>query len=318
MEDPTQFDIENEHIENQHEEIEYDENVVDDNNSEEGEGDEEEYESEEEDDDEESNDDEEHPVDGNVVTQKNEKVGMVKKFVVDAAVKSKDKLVETSGWVSNKYNEHPSTLNVSLMEHTSTMFRKVLIYFWTLLGTFLHTVCPPLASKFCVYTEKKELSNYEKVRKFTVAAGTNCSSTPTPISMERGKFLLEMVFSELHEFALQLDGITSSEEAYELMRECIGKDRHEYHKCSKLERIAEQADALVDAWVYMLNVAAEHGQDLSKVFDIVMESNMAKIDPTTGMCKRRETDGKIMKPEGWTPPDIVSEIYRQSTQSENQ
>jgi len=30
---------------------------------------------------------------------------------------------------------------------------------------------------------------------------------------------------------------------------------------------------------------------------------MAKVDPVTGKVKRRE-DGKILKPEGWTPPDL--------------
>ena len=32
-------------------------------------------------------------------------------------------------------------------------------------------------------------------------------------------------------------------------------------------------------------------------------SNLSKIDPTTGLVRRRE-DGKILKPEGWKPPNF--------------
>jgi predicted HAD superfamily Cof-like phosphohydrolase len=39
----------------------------------------------------------------------------------------------------------------------------------------------------------------------------------------------------------------------------------------------------------------------------VIRSNMAKVDPETGFVKKR-ADGKILKPEGWTPPDLASLI----------
>jgi predicted HAD superfamily Cof-like phosphohydrolase len=35
----------------------------------------------------------------------------------------------------------------------------------------------------------------------------------------------------------------------------------------------------------------------------VMRTNFAKIDPTTGKVRKRE-DGKVLKPEGWTPPNL--------------
>ena len=35
----------------------------------------------------------------------------------------------------------------------------------------------------------------------------------------------------------------------------------------------------------------------------VIRSNMEKIDPETGMVRRR-SDGKIMKPDGWQPPKL--------------
>jgi predicted HAD superfamily Cof-like phosphohydrolase len=36
----------------------------------------------------------------------------------------------------------------------------------------------------------------------------------------------------------------------------------------------------------------------------VMRTNFAKIDPETGKVRKRE-DGKVLKPEGWTPPDLA-------------
>ena len=34
------------------------------------------------------------------------------------------------------------------------------------------------------------------------------------------------------------------------------------------------------------------------------KSNLSKIDPTTGLVRRRE-DGKILKPEGWQEPNFA-------------
>ena len=41
------------------------------------------------------------------------------------------------------------------------------------------------------------------------------------------------------------------------------------------------------------------------VWNEVARSNLAKIDDETGKVLKRE-DGKVLKPEGWTPPDIKS------------
>jgi predicted HAD superfamily Cof-like phosphohydrolase len=35
----------------------------------------------------------------------------------------------------------------------------------------------------------------------------------------------------------------------------------------------------------------------------VMSSNFAKIDKQTGRVRKRE-DGKVLKPAGWTPPEL--------------
>jgi predicted HAD superfamily Cof-like phosphohydrolase len=75
--------------------------------------------------------------------------------------------------------------------------------------------------------------------------------------------------------------------------------------------IASQFDALVDSWYYSLNIAAKHGVNMSKMFDIVHNANMAKRDPETGIFLRRESDGKVIKPKGWQSPNVEAEIERQ-------
>src|SRR5208282_6773379 len=74
--------------------------------------------------------------------------------------------------------------------------------------------------------------------------------------------------------------------------------------------VAEQADAMVDAWYYMLNTGAKHGMNLSALFATVHSANMAKKFPD-GTFHRRPEDGKIVKPDGWHEPNIVGEIVRQ-------
>jgi predicted HAD superfamily Cof-like phosphohydrolase len=59
----------------------------------------------------------------------------------------------------------------------------------------------------------------------------------------------------------------------------------------------------------MLNTYVKKGVDLDKLFHLVHEANMRKRweDGTF----HRRGDGKVMKPQGWTEPDLVSEIKRQ-------
>lgn len=70
-----------------------------------------------------------------------------------------------------------------------------------------------------------------------------------------------------------------------------------------LENIAKE---LADIIYIVCGTAVSYGIPLDKVFDAVHESNMAKL--VDGKPIRRE-DGKILKPEGWTPPDIKKILY---------
>jgi predicted HAD superfamily Cof-like phosphohydrolase len=67
------------------------------------------------------------------------------------------------------------------------------------------------------------------------------------------------------------------------------------------------ADGCADAIVVIIGTAIAYGIPMKKVWNAVQRANMAKAQPD-GSVKRRG-DGKVMKPEGWTPPDIAAIIW---------
>jgi predicted HAD superfamily Cof-like phosphohydrolase len=147
------------------------------------------------------------------------------------------------------------------------------------------------------------MSNYEKVQQFTEEAWEiKCPEKPQLMSKKDVIFLISMILSETVELA---ETVTNSpKEAFELVQSCMGTDLHTtITDKNEPETICEQMDALVDIWYYSLNMAAKYGMNLSKVFDIVHDANMAKKDPITGSFIKRESDGKILKPLGWQSPD---------------
>jgi predicted HAD superfamily Cof-like phosphohydrolase len=66
----------------------------------------------------------------------------------------------------------------------------------------------------------------------------------------------------------------------------------------------EMLDACMDLIWVTLGFCAMKGYDVDGAWNEVLRSNMRKLDPVTQKVIRRE-DGKILKPEGWTPPDLT-------------
>ena len=146
------------------------------------------------------------------------------------------------------------------------------------------------------------MSNYESVKQFTIATKGNDAVPKTPKAMSKEKvvWLVKMVCSEMAEL---LDTVTdSTEETQKLMEECIHTDPSKHvPMVTEYQKVAAQADAMVDAWYYMCNAASMHGIDVSTVFDMVHDANMRKL--VNGKAILRE-DGKVLKPAGWKPADI--------------
>lgn len=70
------------------------------------------------------------------------------------------------------------------------------------------------------------------------------------------------------------------------------------------------ADGLADLVYVAIGCALEFGIPLDRVWAEVHRSNMAKAGPD-GVVKYRE-DGKVLKPDTWTPPDIAGVLASKS------
>jgi predicted HAD superfamily Cof-like phosphohydrolase len=66
----------------------------------------------------------------------------------------------------------------------------------------------------------------------------------------------------------------------------------------------ETLDALIDILVVTIGAIHSAGFDAEGAWKEVMATNFAKIDRETGKVRKRE-DGKVLKPIGWTPPDLT-------------
>ena len=66
----------------------------------------------------------------------------------------------------------------------------------------------------------------------------------------------------------------------------------------------EVLDALLDILVVTIGAIHSMGADGEGGWKEVMRTNFAKIDKDTGKVRKRE-DGKVLKPVGWTPPELA-------------
>ena len=83
-----------------------------------------------------------------------------------------------------------------------------------------------------------------------------------------------------------------------------------YLASGSLENLTEFADGIVDSIYVLCQAAYMFDIPLKEAFLEVHRSNMRKVG-ADGTVKRRE-DGKILKPEGWTPPNLWEVLHRYS------
>lgn len=102
-----------------------------------------------------------------------------------------------------------------------------------------------------------------------------CGQTTTEINTEQSDMYLALIKEEGDELVVALE-------------ECD---------------VVEELDAIIDLLVVIIGYGLSRGFPMVEAWDEVLRSNMAKIDSRTGTVLRR-ADGKILKPAGWTAPDI--------------
>jgi len=92
-----------------------------------------------------------------------------------------------------------------------------------------------------------------------------------------------------------------------MYRELIDEEFTEMLQAEADGNEIEEFDAVLDQIVVLMGYGFSRGWPMNEGWAEVIRSNMAKIDPSTGAVRRRE-DGKILKPEGWTPPNLADLI----------
>ena len=100
---------------------------------------------------------------------------------------------------------------------------------------------------------------------------------------------------------------TPSVDNYVMYLDLITEEYDELREALEANDRVEQLDALVDILVVTMGAIRAGGFDGEGAWKEVMDTNFAKIDPTTGKVIKR-ADGKVLKPEGWKAPELAQFI----------
>lgn len=100
----------------------------------------------------------------------------------------------------------------------------------------------------------------------------------------------------------QVDGSDALQ--YGMYLKLIDEEHQELQEALEANDRVEQLDALIDILVVTIGAIHSAGFNAEGAWNEVMRTNFAKIDLTTGKVRKRE-DGKVLKPEGWTPPELA-------------
>ena len=96
---------------------------------------------------------------------------------------------------------------------------------------------------------------------------------------------------------------------YKMYLNLIDEEHSELQEAVAADDLTEQLDALIDILVVTIGAIHSAGFDGEGAWKEVMATNFAKIDHETGRVRKRE-DGKVLKPVGWTPPDLKGYLAR--------
>lgn len=100
------------------------------------------------------------------------------------------------------------------------------------------------------------------------------------------------------------------EDMIELRIKLLREEVEEYAEAARSGDMVEILDALADIGYILAGTIINHGMQhiYDDAFNEVHRSNMAKL--VDGKVLRRE-DGKVMKPEGWTPPQLAQFLNKE-------
>ena len=111
------------------------------------------------------------------------------------------------------------------------------------------------------------------------------------------------LFRDQEKFMRACDQSTDAmnESQYTMYKNLIEEEFRELQEAPDMEA---ELDALIDILVVTIGAIHSAGFDGEGAWKEVMSTNFAKIDRETGKVRKRE-DGKVLKPVGWTAPNMV-------------
>ena len=114
------------------------------------------------------------------------------------------------------------------------------------------------------------------------------------------------VFIDIEKFMRACDQSVDNfnEDQFNLYMKLIEEECRELGEAVGQHDKVETVDALVDILVVTIGALHSMGADAEGAWKEVMRTNFAKIDKETGKVRKRE-DGKVLKPLGWTPPELA-------------
>jgi predicted HAD superfamily Cof-like phosphohydrolase len=117
------------------------------------------------------------------------------------------------------------------------------------------------------------------------------------------------LFRDQEKFMRACDQSTNAynETQYNLYKNLIEEEFKELQDASNMEA---ELDALIDILVVTVGAIHSAGFDGEGAWKEVMSTNFSKIDKLTGKVRKRE-DGKVLKPMGWTAPNLTPYLTKE-------
>ncbi len=143
------------------------------------------------------------------------------------------------------------------------------------------------------------LALMQHVARFHRATNTPVLNKPLLVPADRLQLRISLIEEEYHK---ELKPALEKMLAYRQIIDGDLKNEPTPTSTQVIEAMVHVLDALGDSIYVIVGTAVELGLPLHHAWAIIQEANMRKINPTTGEVTRRE-DGKILKPEGWVPPE---------------
>jgi len=119
------------------------------------------------------------------------------------------------------------------------------------------------------------------------------------------------VFRDMEKFMKSCDQTTDvvNADQFNLYVKLINEESSELLESIAASDQVETLDALVDILVVTIGAIHSMGGDAEGAWREVMSTNFAKIDKETGKVRKRE-DGKVLKPIGYSPPNLLPFINK--------